>query len=172
MVSASSGSLSRRGALEDVIVRSSSAAIARVAEDLAARAGAQIVDEVEGVAARVENGGEAAAVAEPAEGVDQGQEGSDDDIAEHDMEQQLPVRPTSAVGAAPQVARADATSTISWNSAWARRISSLISTRFTDRLPEGDTDAGRSSSRRWCESRMAPSPPDPSAPMRALLLQA
>jgi hypothetical protein len=58
---------------------------------------------VKRVAAGIEDCGEATAVAEPAEGVNQGQQGSDDGIAEHDMEQQLPVRPTSAVGAAPQV---------------------------------------------------------------------
>ena len=55
------------------------------------------------VAARIEDRCEATAVAEPAEGVNHGQEGSDDGVAEHDVEQQLSIRPTSAVGAAPQV---------------------------------------------------------------------
>jgi hypothetical protein len=72
-------------------------------EDLAAPARAQIIDQMEGTAAGVQSGGEATAVSEPTEGVHQGQQGADDEVAEHHVEQQLPVRPASAVGAAPQV---------------------------------------------------------------------
>ena len=59
---------------------------------------------MERAAARVQCGGEPPAVSETTEGVDQGHEGPDDDVAEHHVEQQLPIRPARAVGPSPQVA--------------------------------------------------------------------
>ncbi len=70
------------------------------AQDAGAGEGAEVVDDVEWAGGCVQGGGEPARddVGDPAETLDQGEQGADDEKAEQHVEEQLSVRPLRAVG--------------------------------------------------------------------------